>query len=207
MPDDRQGHWNGVYSTKSDRDVSWFEEQATASLELTRRAGSAAEAGIIDVGAGTSRYVDGLLAQGHTDITLLDVSRAALDSTRLRLGGPGRQVRTVVADIAVWRPDRTFGLWHDRAMLHFLTDERERAAYRAALLAATTAGSQAIILAFAPSGPEACSGLTVRRYGGEDLRAFLGDEFRILETFEHAHVTPWGATQRFHMARAIRNRR
>lgn len=200
MTDDRRGHWNAVYASKTDRQVSWFEEDAAASLELTLRAGEAASRGIIDVGAGTSRFVDGLLAAGYRDITLLDVSRA----TRLRLGGPGRKVTTIVADVAAWRSNRTFGLWHDRAVLHFLTDERDRSAYRAALLAATVSDSQAIIATFAPSGPGKCSGLAVRRYGLDDMRAFLGDAFAIVESFERDHVTPWETVQRFHIARAVR---
>ena len=199
--DERKGHWDGIYASKADKEVSWFEAAPETSLMLIAKTGVPLAAAIIDIGTGISKLPDALVAAGYTDITLLDVSQAALAVSRARLGD---RVSYIAADITAWTPPRPYDVWHDRAVLHFLTEERDRAAYRHALLAATRAGSHAIFATFAPSGPDKCSGLPVRRYGESELGVFLGGEFRIVESFERDHVTPWNAVQRFFVARALR---
>jgi trans-aconitate methyltransferase len=192
-----------VYRGKAEDELSWFEASPETSLDLITRTGVAKSAPIVDVGGGVSRLAGRLIEAGFTDVTVLDVSAEAIRllSARLPAGAP---VRRIVADVTRWRPDRTYAIWHDRAVLHFLTDEAGRAAYRRALLAALDPGGQAIIATFAPSGPERCSGLPVRRYGAADLEAFVGDAFTLLESFEFDHITPAGRSQRFHVARLRR---
>jgi len=199
--DDRAAHWDSVYGTKAEREVSWFEASPAASLALIARTGFGPDAAIVDIGAGRSTLPDALLAAGYRDVTLVDVSRTALDQVRARLAD---RVSYVVTDIARWTPPRAFDVWHDRAVLHFLTAEDDRDGYRRALFAGTRPGSQVILSTFAPSGPEQCSGLPVRRYGRAEVADFLGPEFEIVESFESDHRTPWDAVQRFHTARAVR---
>ena len=200
MDEDRKTHWDGVYGTKAETDVSWFEPAADLSLDLIARTGAEPDAAIIDVGGGLSPLADGLAARGHTDITVLDISAEAIGK-RLKRQPAGSPIQGIVADITQWRPARAYDVWHDRAVLHFLTSDEDRAAYHRALSEGLATGGQAIIATFAPTGPERCSGLPVRRYGPSDLTAFLGPRFQLIEAFEFDHETPGGSVQRFHVGR------
>jgi len=151
-----------------------------------------------------SRLPDALLEDGFTNITVLDISATALSKTRARLGDKARSVRFIVADIAAWIPDFTVDLWHDRAVLHFLTRPQDRAAYADALRRAVRAGGFVLISGFAPSGPERCSGLPVLRADRDMIAGLLGPGFQILDAFEEDHRTPSGAQQRFVFTRLQR---
>jgi len=196
MDEERTSHWDTVYSTKGDAEVSWFEETPALSLELIRATGLGADAAIIDIGGGASRLVDRLLAAGHTDLSVLDLSAVALARARSRLGEVDR-VDWVVADVTRWLPSRQYELWHDRAALHFLTDPKDQKAYVANLKRALRPGGFAIIGTFAPDGPERCSSLPVVRYGDETLSRLVGDEFDLVASRRHQHSTPGGSIQRF----------
>jgi SAM-dependent methyltransferase len=197
MDGDRGDHWEAVYSTKGESDVSWYQEDPATSLALIASAGATAASSIIDIGGGASRLVDALLARGHGDVTVLDLSAAALTTVRRRLGPASGGFQGIVADVTTWQPRRRYDVWHDRAAFHFLTEAADRAAYVAALKAALPPGGHAVIATFALDGPERCSGLPVTRYDGARLGAALGDDFERLETLAHGHVTPWGAPQSF----------
>src|SRR5579872_1306661 len=164
---EREKHWERVYSTKREREVSWFEENPAPSLDLIALAGARRQSAIIDIGGGASRLVDRLIVQGYEDLTVLDVSAAALAVAKARIGEKADRVHWLVADVTTWAPSRVYDLWHDRAAFHFLTDPADRAAYVARLRRALRPGGCAIIGGFAPDGPERCSGLPVARYDAE----------------------------------------
>jgi SAM-dependent methyltransferase len=201
----RKSHWESVYTTKGEREVSWFQENPAISLELIALAGLPEGASIIDVGGGASRLVDVLLQRNIGQITVLDLSAAALDATRKRLDAKGAGVKWVVADITTWQPTQTYDLWHDRAVFHFLTDSADQNAYLDRLKKAVKRGGHVIIGTFALDGPEKCSGLPVIRYGSESLSALLGTDFKLIDARRHDHVTPWGALQRFQFSTFRRN--
>jgi SAM-dependent methyltransferase len=194
---DRGAHWENVYRTKDEREVSWFQEAPTISLELIRSAGATRSSAIIDVGGGASRLVDALVDEGYEAVTVLDLAESALAAAKARLGRAAAQVTWIVADAAGWKPLRRYDLWHDRAAFHFLTDEADRAAYVACLRAALPPGGHAIIATFATDGPERCSGLPVIRYDAARLGEVLGGAFTLVDTRRHDHHTPMGSTQRF----------
>ncbi|HKO93818.1 MAG TPA: class I SAM-dependent methyltransferase [Polyangiaceae bacterium] len=198
----RSEHWNGVYARRSPQEVSWFQAEACTSLELIEASGCSVDAGLIDVGAGASTLVDGLLARGFRDITLLDIAETAFADTRRRL--PDAKVQYVVSDITAWAPTRTFDVWHDRAVFHFLTGPRDRAAYRAALVSAVPPGGHVIIGTFASDGPERCSSLPVQRYSAEELAREFRAELRAVETRSERHATPGGSSQSFVFVRFLR---
>ncbi len=193
---ERQAHWEQVFKTKGERDVSWFQDTPVQSLDLIHRSGVPRGGSIIDVGGGASRLVDELLKEGF-DVAVLDLSAAALEVARSRLGASGEHARWIVADMTKWAPDRQYDLWHDRAAFHFLTDPGDRAAYVSCLAAAVKVGGHAMIATFAPDGPEKCSGLPVMRHDAESLAAALGDRFILIETGHGDHRTPSGAHQAF----------
>ena len=200
---ERQAHWNAVYATKAEDEVSWFEPLPQLSLDLIGKTELPKTGAVIDIGGGLSHLADHLACDGYTDLTVIDVSSEAIRRLQERLG-PGSHIRGIAADITEWKPDRAYDVWHDRAVLHFLVDDTERSAYRAALLAGVRSGGQAIIATFAPTGPQRCSGLDVRRYGRDELASFVGSDFECLESFEFEHTTPVGRAQRFHVGRFIR---
>ena len=193
----RQAHWENVYATRGEREVSWFQERPALSLELIRAAGATPASSVIDVGGGASRLVDALLADGFAAVTVLDISAAALAASRGRVGSGATKVTWIVADITTWEPAQAYDLWHDRAVLHFLTNEADRAAYVMRLMQALRLGGHAIIGTFALDGPERCSGLPVVRYDASRLANLLGPQFDLVESRTQDHATPMGGTQRF----------
>jgi SAM-dependent methyltransferase len=205
MSDARQEHWNSIFTAKAEDAVSWFQATPETSLRLIRACNLPKDASILDVGAGASHLPDALLEEGFTAVAVLDVSAAALAKTKARLGDKGQAVRFIVADLAVWHPDLAVDLWHDRAVLHFLTDERDRAAYANALWRAVNPGGFVLISGFAPSGPERCSGLPVLRADQNAIAGILGDDFELLDAFEEDHQTPSGGRQRFVFTRFRRS--
>jgi trans-aconitate methyltransferase len=196
MPD-RRAHWDAVYASRDEDAVSWFEPDARARVALIVRHVPDRSAALLDVGSGRTRLIPALVAAGYRDVTALDISAEAVARART---APGVEpVAWVVADVAAWAPERAYALWHDRAVLHFLTEPVDRDGYRRALGAGTARGSVAILSAFAPDGPTRCSRLPVRRYGQAEFEAFLGSRFATLESAPVLHRTPRGAEQRFHL--------
>jgi ubiquinone/menaquinone biosynthesis C-methylase UbiE len=193
---DRQSHWQGVYTTKSDTDVSWYENRPELSLTALREAGLTSEMSVIDIGGGASRLVDALIEAGQAQVSVLDISEAALQTARSRLPAD-TSVQWIVSDVTTWSPDRTYDFWHDRAAFHFLRTTEEQQAYVRAMERALANGGRAVIGTFAPNGPEKCSGLPVVRYDAEGLQAVLGNRFKRLSTRQHQHATPWGTVQNF----------
>jgi SAM-dependent methyltransferase len=193
----RPAHWENVYTTKSENEVSWFQQSPAPSLELIVQAGATSTSAIIDIGGGASRLVDNLIAQGFEDITVLDLSGAALAAAKSRLGVDAGRVSWIVADATTWEPVRTYDIWHDRAAFHFLTDADDRAAYIARLKRGLKIGGHAIIATFALDGPEKCSGLPVARYDSASLGRTLGAMFKLVHTQRHEHATPWDSRQIF----------
>lgn len=198
---DRQAHWQSVYSSKDETEVSWFEQSPAISLDLIRRSGAHSGTSIIDIGGGASRLVDALLDGGYRTISVLDLSEKALSVARARLGPRASQVRWIEADVTRWEPEQRYDLWHDRAAFHFLTDPNDRAAYVERLMRGTSPGAQVIIGTFAFEGPERCSGLPVVRHDANSLKQALGESFELEGTRPYEHRTPWGSFQRFQFSR------
>jgi SAM-dependent methyltransferase len=193
----RQEHWNQVYQTKGAQDVSWYQRRPDLSLALIAASAVSKDAGIIDVGGGASELVDFLLDDGFTRVGVLDLSGAALAQSRARLGARAGAVEWFEADVTSFEPPHRFGLWHDRAVLHFLTTATDRRGYVATLRRTLHPGGTVIISTFALDGPPKCSGLEVMRYDEQSIRKELGEEFQLQEIRRETHMTPWESEQRF----------
>ena len=200
----RTDHWNHVYQTKPPDDVSWFQTRPATSLGLIKACGVGKGDGIIDVGGGASVLVDFLLDAGYSQVAVLDISAAALDHAKGRLGARADAVDWFPADVTTFVPPRQFGLWHDRAVFHFLTEKDDRQKYVDTMKRTLTQDGHAVIATFATDGPEKCSGLSVCRYDAPAISGELSAEFQLLEQVKETHVTPWNTEQRFNYFRFAR---
>src|ERR1700687_6164850 len=127
---DTEAHWERVYRTKAPSEVSWFRPHLETSLSLIERVAGDHSASIIDVGGGESTLVDDLIGRGYRNVTVMDISRTAIEHTKYRLDSAAEQVTWLVADITTADlPTHTYDVWHDRAVFHFLTDPMQRLAY------------------------------------------------------------------------------
>jgi len=196
---DSRAHWERVYTTRSAQEVSWYQPHAEQSLALIERIAAGRPSRLIDVGGGASTLVDDLLARRQFDVTVLDLSAAALDVARQRLdAAQARQVHWLAGDVTdVALPTNAYDIWHDRAVFHFLTEPAQRAAYVAQVRRAVRPGGHVIVAAFGPDGPLQCSGLPVMRYSADALHGEFGAAFELVEHAAEAHHTPGGAIQQF----------
>lgn len=201
---ERQTHWNQVYTTKSEREVSWFEALPEISIEMLDAAGMTAQSCVLDVGGGDSHLVDALAARGLDCLAVLDVSGAALERARTRMGSAAQVPVWIEADVTGDWTLKPMDIWHDRAVFHFLTTPEDRARYKRHLLDTLKPGGAAIVATFAPDGPEKCSGLPVERYSPQQLAAELGPVFELRDARTHSHTTPWGSAQSFQYSRLQR---
>jgi trans-aconitate methyltransferase len=196
------GHWDGLYRTRNSDDFSWTQAEPVVSLRLIDQLPIGPEDGVIDIGAGESTLVDALLARRHRDLTVLDAAPHALERAHARLIAAGQHagaatVSWEIADVLTWRPARTYRLWHDRAVFHFLTDPADRTTYRTRAIAAVEPGGFLVVGTFAADGPTHCSGLPVRRYSPAELAAEFAPDFVSRIADDEHHHTPWGAVQHF----------
>ena len=191
-------HWEKIYSTKAPDQVSWYRPHLETSLALVKRAACDQMASIIDVGGGESTLVDDLLEQEFQNITVLDVSQAAIDVNKARLGERAKEVHWIVADITrVDLEAQAYDVWHDRAVFHFLTSPQQRADYVRQVAQSVRSGGYVIVSTFGPDGPTKCSGLDVVRYDADSLHEEFGARFRLVESSKEIHQTPFGTTQQF----------
>lgn len=191
-------HWETVYQAKAPEALTWYRPHLDTSLALVGRAMPDRAGALIDIGGGESTLVDDLLARGYHELTVLDISAAAIAVARQRLGDAAARVTWLASDIMqADLPERHFGLWHDRALFHFLTRTEQRAAYVERLLHALKPGGHAIIATFGPQGPAKCSGHDTVRYDAASLQRELGPRFALIEHCTELHHTPFDTTQQF----------
>jgi len=204
---DHRAHWQNIYRTRDAGSVSWYRPHLEVSLELLAESGMSAGSRLIDVGGGASTLVDDLLERGLRDIGVLDISADALAVSRRRLGQRAQEVTWYAHDVLeVALPAGRFDYWHDRAVLHFLTDPADARRYADVAANAVSAGGYAVIAGFAPDGPQRCSGLAVSRRSAQEIAALLAPAFAPVQMRMESHRTPAGHEQRFVYA-LLRRRR
>jgi 2-polyprenyl-3-methyl-5-hydroxy-6-metoxy-1,4-benzoquinol methylase len=195
---DPEAHWETLYRKRAPEAVSWYRPHLETSLALIERAAGGCSASVIDVGGGESTLVDDLLRRGYQSITVLDISRTAIDVTKKRLGSAAEKIHWLVADITEAQlAPRAYDVWHDRAVFHFLTAVELRTAYVRKVAQAVRPRGHVIVSTFGPEGPTRCSGLDVIRYDAESLHKQFGVRFHMVESSKELHRTPFGTTQQF----------
>jgi len=195
---DRKQHWEQVYASRPPERFGWYTRHLEISLAWIDELGLDPNAPVIDVGGGSSTLVDDLLDRSCEDVTVLDVSGAALEIARKRLGARASRVTWIEGDItSAALPAHKYALWHDRAVFHFLGDHADRELYCERLRASLRPDGHVILGVFAPEAPPTCSGLPVQRYDAEGLLAILGTGWLLQRDQRRLHVTPGGVEQMY----------
>jgi SAM-dependent methyltransferase len=192
-----QAHWQGVYERRGPDQVSWYEPSPETSLAWIEEVELPLDAAILDAGGGTSALAGELVRRGYTDVTVADISAAAIGRSKRELGEPGSRIIWVEADLRSDDLERRYDLWHDRAVFHFMVEDADRDRYIAVMRGAIRLGGHLILATFGPEGPTECSGLPVCRYGVDELSKLLGHDFRLIDSALLEHHTPSGSAQQF----------
>lgn len=194
---DRKKHWENIYSTKQLESCSWFQETPTSSLQFIEQSGISKSSKIIDIGGGDSFLADRLLENGYTNVTVMDISEAALERAKQRLGSKAENIKWIVGDAAHFNPSEKYDLWHDRAAFHFLTNERDVNHYVANVNSALHEKGVLIIATFSENGPKKCSGIDIKQYSVKSLSAVFEIGFKKLTSINVDHPTPFNTLQNF----------
>lgn len=194
---EKKQHWETVFTTKGENEVSWYQKQPQTSIELIQACKVAKEAKIIDIGGGDSYLIDSLLDLGYTNLFLLDISSAAIERAKKRLGDKAKYVTFIVSDSLHFQSDEKFDIWHDRASFHFFTEANDIEQYKNNVIANTNQHAHLIIGTFSEDGPLKCSGLPITQYSVEKMEAVFGADFELENCFTEDHETPFDTVQNF----------
>ncbi len=194
---DRKQHWEKIYQTKELKDVSWFQPNPQTSLDFFKQFNVALKANIIDIGGGDSLLVDHLLELGYQHISVLDISEAAIQRAKERLGDKASKVKWIVADAATFKPSEKYDFWHDRAAFHFLTDENEITEYLKTAQDSINPNGVLVIGTFSEQGPKKCSGIEIKQYSENSMTDRLKRYFDKIKCITVDHKTPFETIQNF----------
>lgn len=194
---DRKGHWEKVYQTKQDNEVSWYQENPATSLDLIKKHLSSNDDALVDIGGGNSNLVLELLQKGHSNLTVLDISKYAMARTKNKIGANSDQINWVESNILDFVPTRNYQLWHDRATFHFLTTKTDIEKYVQVLKNSVYEKGKVVLATFSESGPLKCSGLDTCQYSPEKIEGVFGNDFKLIESLEEVHNTPFDTEQNF----------
>lgn len=192
-----KSHWENVYQSKNENEVSWYQEVPSKSLDLINSLNLRKDSKIIDVGAGESRLVDNLLSLGFKNVTVLDISSKSIEKTKQRLGKKSKLVNWVVSDIVDFIPEKSFDLWHDRAAFHFLTDKISIKKYVDLVNNSVNSQGNLIVSTFSTNGPLKCSGLQISQYNKNSISELFKEEFKLSYSETSVHQTPFNTNQEF----------
>jgi 2-polyprenyl-3-methyl-5-hydroxy-6-metoxy-1,4-benzoquinol methylase len=197
MMENNKEHWENVFSTKKQNEVSWFQSKPETSLRFFTENRISKEARIIDIGGGDSYLIDYLLELGYTNLFLLDISQHAIERSKERLGEKANQVTFIVSNVLDFEPEEKFDVWHDRASFHFLTQPEDIKKYKSKVAEYTNQDAHVFMGTFSESGPKKCSGLDITQYSAEKLQAAFSEDFSLINSFTENHKTPFETEQNF----------
>lgn len=190
-------HWENIYSSKEDNEVSWYQESPITSIQLINKHASSKTHGLIDVGGGNSNLIQSLSNLQYSNLSVLDISLNALNRTSKKLGVLAKNIEWFEKNILNFNQDRKYEVWHDRAVFHFLTTKKDKLIYKKVLSDHTNPGSILILATFSKKGPIKCSGLDITQYDVAGLKDLFQDQFELLEYFMEDHTTPFQTNQNF----------
>lgn len=193
----KKQHWETVFTTKAENEVSWYQKQPQTSIQLIQACKVSKDAKIIDIGGGDSYLIDSLLDLGYTNLFLLDISEAAIERAKTRLGDQTKYVKFIVSDSLHFQSEEKFDVWHDRASFHFFTEAIDIEQYKKNVIANTNQNGHFCIGTFSEDGPIKCSGLPITQYSVEKMETVFGADFELENCFTEDHQTPFNTVQNF----------
>lgn len=194
---DRKKHWETIYDTKAVNEVSWYQPLPKTSLDFIQNNTTTKDEAIIDIGGGDSFLVDHLLDLGYTNVSVLDISKNAIERAKKRLGNKAEKVKWIVSDITHFEPTEKYAVWHDRAVFHFLTNASDIEKYQHVTSAAIADKGKMLIGTFSETGPKKCSGIEIKQYSANLLEETFKTNFKAVECFFENHTTPFDTVQNF----------
>ena len=194
---EKKQHWETVFTTKAENEVSWYQNEPKTSIQLIQACKVLKDAKIIDMGGGDSYLIDSLLDLGYTNLFLLDISAAAIERAKKRLGEKAKKVTFIVSDSLHFQSDEKFDVWHDRASFHFFTTANDIEQYKTNMITNSTKNGHLILGTFSEDGPLKCSGLSITQYSVEKMEAVFGEDFELENCFTEDHETPFDTVQNF----------
>jgi cyclopropane fatty-acyl-phospholipid synthase-like methyltransferase len=192
-----QQHWDKLYSTKAENEVSWFQPYPKTSMEFVELFHLPVNANIIDIGGGDSHFVDALIEKGYQNIWVLDISSNSIERAKQRLGEKSLQVHWIISDVVNFEPPVPFDLWHDRAAFHFLTSEEKINKYVCIAENAIKRNGYLILGTFSENGPKKCSGLELKQYSEASMSSRFEIAFDRIKCVTEDHTTPSNTIQNF----------
>ena len=195
--ENKKEHWENVFATKAETEVSWFQTYPKTSVNFLELFDLPLDANIIDVGGGDSHFVDALLDKGYKNIYVLDISANAIERAKKRLGVKANQINWIVSDITEYTPEVKFDFWHDRAAFHFLTSEEKVSKYVSIAEKAINKKGYLILGTFSESGPTKCSGLEIKQYNETSMSLRFEIAFKRIKCITEDHTTPFNTIQNF----------
>lgn len=195
--EENKEHWEKVFSTKLENEVSWFQKNPLTSLEFISKFKLSKDAKIIDIGGGNSYFIDALLELGFTNLTLLDISANAIERVKTRLGEKAKNITFIVLDVLDFKSIEKYDFWHDRASFHFLTNQNQIEKYVEIISKSSAKDSHMVIGTFSEYGPKKCSGLDITQYNETKMNAVFNTNFELIDSFNIDHQTPFDTIQNF----------
>lgn len=192
-----KAHWEHVFGTKKENEVSWFQPYPKTSVEFIELFNLPIDSNIIDIGGGDSRFIDALIEKGYKNVWLLDISTTAIEHTKARLGEKAKHVHFIASDIVDFEPEVKFDFWHDRAAFHFLTSEEHINKYVSIAEKAIKQDGYLILGTFSENGPTKCSGLEIKQYNEANMSVRFEKGFERIKCIEVEHQTPFNTVQNF----------
>lgn len=198
---DFKKHWNAAYQKSPVTNLGWYEENPAPSIELIEACSLPKEALIFNAGAGASTLISELLAKGYENLVVNDISSVALAELKNNLLVPkNAHIKFIVDDLtnpAELLKLKNVDLWHDRAVLHFFTEEKDQKTYFDLLKSVLKPKGFVILAEFNLEGAKKCSGLDVFNYNEEMLQERLGNDFELLKSFNYTYTQPSGNTREY----------
>jgi 2-polyprenyl-3-methyl-5-hydroxy-6-metoxy-1,4-benzoquinol methylase len=193
----RKEHWENIYCTKQENEVSWFQQYPKTSMDFVDLFSITKDSKIIDIGGGDSHFVDALLEAGFTNVTVLDISANAIERAKKRLGQNAGKVKWIVSDVTEFVPEEKYDFWHDRAAFHFLINEEQADKYVEIANSGITANGILVLGTFSVNGPKKCSGLDIKQYSEETMSVKFEKYFKRVKCITEDHQTPFNTIQNF----------
>jgi len=198
---DYEKHWNDAYLKSPIHILGWYEETPSQSIELIEACNLSKDAVIFNAGAGATTLIEKLLDDGYSNIVVNDISSSALIELKNNLTSHSQSNVTFLVD-DLTNPNDLFNLknvdlWHDRAVLHFFTEKSQQDIYFDLLKKTVKIDGFVILAEFNLEGAKKCSGLAVFNYNEIMLQERLGNNFKLLRSFNYTYTQPSGNTREY----------